>query len=480
MSVDVGFRSERGPLLVALIVATALGAINGPILATAVPTIISELGGFTSFPWLFTIFLLTQAATIPVFGRLSDAVGRKPIMMVGILLTLVGALLCSLATSIEALIVFRAIQGVGAGAVHPMAITIAGDIYTLRERAKVQSYIATVWAIASAAGSVVGGIFAQAGFWRGAFLINIPMCLLAGWLILRHFRDFTGGRRRQRFDVWGAVLLVSSVSLLLLAILEGGRSWEWLSVTSIVLVGLGAAFGAAFVLVELRVSEPLLPMGILRRRTMVTTTAVSAGIGAILLGLTSYVPVYLEKVLHLQPVWSGVVLGAFIVGWPVGAALSGRAYLRFGFRATCILGAAVSILGSAALTAFATLPSVALVVTTCTVIGLGIGLMGPASMVAAQSSAIWGERGVVSALYMFARSIGSAFGVAVFGAMVTLRISSDDIDVVPLEDVTGALVLVFTGVLVVSVASLIASLAMERRGTASQARGEDLPPVVLS
>ena len=182
-SAGVGFRSERGPVLIALMLSTALVAIDSTVIATAVPSVVAELGGFAQFPWLFSVYLLAQAVTVPVYGKLADLFGRKPVMLVGIGLFLVGSILCGFAWSMGALIAFRAVQGLGAGAVQPMAMTIVGDLYTLEERAKVQGYIASVWGVSSVVGPTLGGVFSEYVNWRWIFFVNIPLCLLAAGMI---------------------------------------------------------------------------------------------------------------------------------------------------------------------------------------------------------------------------------------------------------------------------------------------------------
>ncbi|HEY8281785.1 MAG TPA: MFS transporter, partial [Leifsonia sp.] len=186
---SVGFRSERGPILIALMLTTGLVAIDSTILATAVPSIVKDLGGFAQFPWLFSVYLLAQAVSVPVYAKLSDTLGRKPIVLIGIALFLAGSILCGFAWSMPALIAFRALQGLGAGAIQPMAITIAGDIYTVAERAKVQGYLASVWAISSVVGPTLGGVFSQFASWRWIFFVNVPLCILAAWMLLRSFHE---------------------------------------------------------------------------------------------------------------------------------------------------------------------------------------------------------------------------------------------------------------------------------------------------
>ena len=180
----VGFRSERGPVLIAIMLSASLVALDSTIIATAVLTIVGDLGGFGQFPWLFSIYLLAQAVSVPVYGKLADLFGRKKIMLFGIGVFLLGSILCGIAWSMPALIAFRAIQGLGAGAVQPMSITIAGDIYTLAERAKVQGYLASVWAMSAVLGPALGGIFSQYLSWRWIFFVNIPLCILAAWMLI--------------------------------------------------------------------------------------------------------------------------------------------------------------------------------------------------------------------------------------------------------------------------------------------------------
>ena len=242
-STTVGLRSERGPILLALMLATALIALDATILATAVPSIVDDLGGLTQFPWLFSVYLLAQAVSVPVYAKLADTVGRKPVILFGIGLFLIGRILCGFAWSMGSLIAMRALQGLGAGAVLPLTTTIAGDIYTVAERAKTQGYIASVWAVSSVVGPTLGGVFSQFASWRWIFFINIPFCLLAAGMLWRNY-DESVERRKHRIDYAGAVVLTVALTLLILAVLEGGQAWAWSSWQSVgsFVVG-GAAAG---------------------------------------------------------------------------------------------------------------------------------------------------------------------------------------------------------------------------------------------
>jgi multidrug resistance protein len=440
---------------------TGLVAIDSTVLATAIPSIVGELGGFDQFPWLFSAYLLGQAVTTPIYAKLSDIFGRKPILLIGIALFLLGSILCAAVWNMPALIVFRAVQGIGAGAVQPTAMTVVGDIYSLAERARVQGYLASVWAVSSVIGPLLGGAFSQLGIWRGVFLINIPLCLLGAWMLNRHYHE-TIEHRRRKVDYLGALLLACAMTSLILAILGGGQTWAWASTPSISAFSTGVVLLACFVLVQRRAVEPILPLWVLSRRLLCTTTIVALGVGAILMGLTSYVPTYLEGSLHVKPVVAGLALAALTLGWPATASMAGTLYLRWGFKRTAMLGAALVIMGSSALVATAHRPNVAVVAVVCFVIGGGMGLLALPTLIAAQSSADWHERGVVTGNNMFARSLGSAIGVAIFGAIANAIFGPGDVHSVGSAAIMAGSAAVFIGVLVVAAATALAVITMPK------------------
>ena len=469
-SLDVGFRSERGPILIALMLTTGLVAIDATILATAVPSIVEDLGGFAAFPWLFSVYLLAQAVSVPVYAKLSDIVGRKPIILIGVGLFLLGSILCGFAWSMPALIAFRAVQGLGAGAVQPMAITIAGDIYTVAERAKTQGYLASVWAISSVVGPTLGGVFSEYLSWRWIFFVNIPLCIIAGWMLIRSFHEKIE-RRDHTVDYLGATLLTASLTLLILGVLEGGQAWAWNSPQSIIIFAAGALLLVAFVAAERRAAEPVLPLWVFARPLLLTTSLIAVGTGAVLIGLTSYVPTYLEGATGASPLLSGLALAALTIGWPIAATFSGRFYLRIGFKNTALVGMAFVIVGAAILAATASTPSIIIVAVSCFVMGLGMGLVATPSLIAAQSSVEWNERGVATGTNMFARSIGSAVGVAIFGAIAnSIFVAAGGSSSAPdAAAVTSASVAVFVAVAVAAVLTLLAAVAMPKTPVAQAA-----------
>jgi len=456
---DVGFRSERGPILIALMMTTGLVAIDATILATAITSIVGDLGGFAQFPWLFSIYLLAQAVSVPIYAKLSDVVGRKPIIILGIAVFLLGSILCGLAWSMPALIAFRAVQGLGAGAVQPTAITIVGDIYSIAERAKVQGYLASVWAISAVVGPTLGGLFSEFLSWRWIFFINIPLCIVAGWMILRTLHERIEPRT-HRVDYLGAVLLTGSLSLLIVGILEGGQSWAWDSPLSMGAFVVGGVLLGCFVLAETRAAEPILPLWVFSRRLLLTTALVGLGVGAILIGLTSYVPTYLEGSLGVSPLVAGLALAALTIGWPISASISGRFYLRIGFRNTALIGMVIVVAGAVMLSAFAGEPSLAIVAASCFLIGLGLGLVATPTLIAAQSSVEWNQRGVVTGASLFSRSIGSAIGVAIFGAVANAIFAASGGSGMDAETITAASSAVFLAVVIASAATVVAVVAM--------------------
>ncbi len=460
-TLDVGFRSERGPILIALMVTTGMVAIDATILATAVPSIVKDIGGFSSFPWLFSIYLLAQAVSVPVYAKLSDTVGRKPIIMIGIALFLLGSILCGFAWSMPALIAFRALQGLGAGAVQPMSITIAGDIYTVAERAKTQAYLASVWAVSSVVGPTLGGVFSQFLNWRLIFFVNVPLSIVAIILLARVFHEKIE-RSKHTVDYLGAVTLTVALSLLILAVLEGGQAWAWNSAQSIGAFAIGAVLLVAFVLIERKAAEPILPLWVFSRRVLLTTTLISTGCGAILIGLTSYVPTYLENSIGATPLVAGLALAALTIGWPISASQAGKLYLRIGFRSTVLIGMSLALLGPILLIVFSQTPSVIAVAICCIITGLGMGLAVTPSLIAAQSSVLWNERGVVTGTNLFGRSIGSAVGVAIFGAIANGVLANHAGGEHNPAAVIAATTAVYVAILVAAVATVGAAFLIPR------------------
>lgn len=491
----VGLRSERGPILGAIMLSTALVALDSTIIATAVPSVVADLGGFSQFPWLFSIYLLTQAVTVPLYGKFADMFGRKPVMLFGIAVFLLGSMLCGAAWSMPVLIAARAIQGIGAGAVQPISMTMLGDLYTLEERARVQGYVTSIWGGASLVGPALGGVFAEYVSWRWIFFINLPFGIMAVMMIVRKFSERIE-RSKQRIDYTGSALLTIGLSLVLLGLLEGGVAWAWNSAPSLLIFTAGVVTLVAFGLVERKAVEPVLPLWVFTSRTLVGGNLMSMIVGAMLIGLSSYLPTFVQGVVGTGALVAGFTLAAMTIGWPIAATMSGYVYLRIGLRNTALIGAVFVITGAVLIGLLSAQSGVFQAAGAAFVLGVGLGLTSSPAIIAVQSSVGWERRGVATGTNMFSRSLGSAVGVAVFGAIANSTLANrfanapadvrghlpSNVDATATHDgtpvaafVRGALYdathNVFTALIFVAVASVIALLLMPSRAPISQDAG---------
>ncbi|MFD4999010.1 MFS transporter [Streptomyces buecherae] len=451
---------RRGPVVAALMLAMALAALDSTIISTAVPQIVGDLGGFSVFSWLFAGYLLAVTVSLPVYGKLSDTFGRKPVLLVGIALFLVGSLLCATAWNMASLIAFRVVQGLGGGALQGTVQTIAADLYPHRERAKIQARLSTVWATSSVAGPALGGLIATYADWRWIFLVNLPVGAVALLLVVRHLhepahaprastertghgrtgdgrtgrrrtdgrrtdgRRTGGGRERPRVDWAGALGIFCSGSLLLTALVQGGVAWPWLSTPSLCLLAASAACAAGTVVIERRAAEPIIPGWVWRRRTIAAVNLSLGGLGLLMIAPTVFLPTYAQSVLGLSPTAAGFVLSAMTLSWPVSAALSSRVYLRIGFRQSAIVGMSLAAL---VLFAFPLLPypgsawQPALIML---LLGGALGLFQLPLIVGVQSSVGWAERGTATGSILFCRQVGQSVGAALFGAVANATMAA--------------------------------------------------------
>ncbi|MER5603074.1 MFS transporter [Streptomyces sp. NPDC002265] len=409
---------QRGAVVAALMLAMALPALDSTVVSTAVPQIVGDLGGFSVFSWLFSGYLLAVTVSLPVYGKLSDTFGRKPVLVAGAAVFLLGSLLCGLAWNMGALIAFRIVQGLGGGALQGTVQTLAADLYPLAERPRIQSRLSTVWAVSAVAGPGLGGVLAAYADWRWIFLVNLPIGAVALWLIVRHLHE---PRRpapaRVRVDWAGALTVFACGGVLLTALVQGGVAWPWLSAPSIALFAAGLALAALVVVVERRAADPIIPGWVWRRRTIAAVNLALGALGLLMVAPSVFLPTYAQSVLGLAPVAAGFVLSVWTLSWPVSAALSQHVYRRIGFRDTAMLG-----IGAAAviLLAFPFLPypgaawQPALLML---LLGAALGLFQLPLIVGVQSTVGWAERGTTTASVLFCRQTGQTIGASVFGAV---------------------------------------------------------------
>ncbi|TQJ74559.1 MFS transporter [Streptomyces sp. SLBN-31] len=409
---------RRGAVVAALMLAMALAALDSTIVSTAVPQIVGDLGGFSYFSWLFSGYLLAVTVTLPVYGKLSDTFGRKPVLVAGAAVFLLGSLLCAGAWNMGALIAFRIVQGLGGGALQGTVQTLAADLYPLKERPKIQAKLSTVWAVSAVAGPGVGGVLAAYADWRWIFLVNLPIGAVALWLVIRHLhepeRESAG---RPRIDWAGALAVFACGGVLLTALVQGGVAWPWLSAPSVALFGTGLALAGVVVVVERRAAEPIIPGWVWRRRTIAAVNLALGALGLLMVAPSVFLPTYAQSVLGLAPVAAGFVLSVWTLSWPVSAALSQHVYGRIGFRDTALLG-----IGTATLILFgfpflpypgsAWQPALLMLL-----LGAALGLFQLPLIVGVQSTVGWAERGTATASVLFCRQTGQTIGASVFGAV---------------------------------------------------------------
>ncbi|WP_316748944.1 MFS transporter [Streptomyces herbicida] len=410
--------ARRGAVVAALMLAMALAALDSTVVSTAVPQIVGDLGGFSVFSWLFSGYLLAVTVTLPVYGKLSDTFGRKPVLVAGAAVFLLGSLLCAAAWNMGALIAFRIVQGLGGGALQGTVQTLAADLYPLEERPKIQSKLSTVWAVSAVAGPGIGGVLAAYADWRWIFLVNLPIGGAALWLVVRHLHEPARERPASaRVDWAGALAVFACGGVLLTALVQGGVAWAWLSAPSLALFATGLALVGVVVWVERRAAEPIIPGWVWRRRTIAAVNLALGALGLLMVAPSVFLPTYAQSVLGLAPVAAGFVLSVWTLSWPMSAALSQHVYRRIGFRDTAMLG-----IGTAALILFAfpflPYPGAAWQPTLLMLLlGGALGLFQLPLIVGVQSTVGWAERGTTTASVLFCRQTGQTVGAAVFGAV---------------------------------------------------------------
>jgi EmrB/QacA subfamily drug resistance transporter len=415
--------THRRPVLIALMVTMALSAMDNTIVATAIPQVVRDLGGFSLFSWVFSSYLLTQTVTIPVYGKLADLWGRKPVLIAGTLIFLAGSALCASAWSMVSLICFRGLQGLGAGSIMATVNTLAGDLYDLEERGRVQGWLSSVWGISAVVGPAVGGSLAQYVSWRWIFVINLPLGAAAVVLIGRFLHERVA-RTRHRIDVAGAVLVLLAAGALIFGLLQGGVAWAWASAPSIAVFAVAAAATVAAAVVESRAAEPIVPPWFWRRRVLSGSGLAAVGLGLLVIGPTTILPTYGQAVLGLGAIAAGAVLATMSVGWPAASWVSGRFFLRLGFRDTELIGAGICL---AAIVFFLLAMGYGQVwppAVSTFVLGFGLGLISVCTLVGPQSTVTWEQRGVVTGTVMFCRFLGQSVGAAIFGAIFNATLAA--------------------------------------------------------
>lgn len=399
---------RRPLILAACMAASFMAAVEATIMATAMPSIASSLGGFDLFAWAFSAYMLAQAATIPIYGRLADIYGRRRVFYVGASLFLAGSTLCGCSHTMLQLVAFRAIQGLGAGGVQPIANTIVGDIYSPVERARVQGMLSGVFGVSAIIGPSLGAFIVQYGDWPLVFWINIPVGLASIAMIALFLPEHAQPRARH-VDYIGSLLLLAAVTALMLLVLGDG---------GVVTAGVLMVSAAALVLHERRTAEPMLPLELWRNRVIVSSNVGSLTTGILMMGVTAYLPTYIQGAMGRGADVSAVILALMSVVWVIGSTVAGLYLPRTTYRGIATLGALLLIAGAATLITLTPARGPVWAGVGATLVGIGMGFCNTTFMISVQTSVAWQQRGAATSSTMFLRFLGQSLGAALFAAVV--------------------------------------------------------------
>lgn len=415
-------KRRKALVMAATMIGTFLAALDSTVVGTAMPTVIGELGGISLYPWVFAAYFLAATVTSPVFGTLSDTYGRKPVYLSGIGLFLLGSILAGTANSMGTLILFRTLQGLGAGAVQPTAITIVGDIFELETRARVQGLFGMVWGISAVVGPAAGGLITDFLTWRWVFYINVPFGIVAAVLLAATLRE-SFERRSTRVDYLGISLLTGGLVAVLLALLGNGGGPSFSAATLLLFCG-GIFALVLFVWAESRATNPIVPLDLFGERILAVAAFGNLALGGVLLGVTVYVPLFVQGSLGGTALTAGAVVAAVSIGWPVASFIGGRLLLKTGYRSTLLLGSLFLILGSALCIPMGTNTRLLYAVVAVFVIGLGLGFSSTSYLVSVQNAVSWRRRGISTSAVVFFRTVGGSVGVAIMGALLNASLGT--------------------------------------------------------
>lgn len=416
--------ARRWAITIGVMTGSFIAALEATVVGTAMPTVIASLGGIAHYSWVFSAYIVTSTVTVPVWGKLSDLYGRRLMYQVGIGFFLLGTLLSGFSNSMTELITFRAIQGLGAGALVPLGMTIIGDIFTLEERAKMQAYFSGVWGFSSVVGPIVGGFITDQISWRWVFFLNIPVGIIAATIIGFALKE-PKNKRKPTIDYAGAALLMLAISLLMLAMVEGVKSLASI-VSPINLVLFAASFLLLYLFVrtENRARDPIIPFKLFENRTVLA--AIIAGfLGGIgMFGAISFVPLFAQGALGMSATEAGSLLTPLMLSWVTTSVVGGRLLLKYSFRPLTIAGFSVLTVGFTMMAMFGTQTPRVWLYTELVIIGIGLGFTMLTLLIAVQQAVERSQLGVATSLNQFSRAIGGAFGVAIMGVALTIGLSS--------------------------------------------------------
>ncbi len=406
----------------AMMLSLFIASIESTVVSTAMPTIVTQLGGLPIYAWVFSAYMLASTTTVPIYGKLSDIYGRRPVYLVAMATFLVGSVLCGQAQTMPQLIIFRGVQGLGAGGLQPLAFTIIGDIFTFEQRAKIQGVFSSVWGVSSIIGPLIGGFLVDQVSWHWVFYLNVLPGLLAAALMIVAWKDVSP-RQPGQIDYFGAALLSSGVVSLLLALFELNTGQGYTGTAFWML--LVASFGllAALLWVEPRAANPILPLTLFRDRLF--SSAVSHGFtaGFAMFGIASFMPFYVQSVLGTSATAAGAILTPQMLIWVLASITGTRLLLRYSYRTLARVGMTSLVIGVFLMTQVGVDTPYWMLVINMGLMGLGMGLSIPIFMVAVQTTAPRELLGSATSALQFSRSIGGTMGVSIMGVILAMRLT---------------------------------------------------------
>src|SRR5215208_3345772 len=396
-----------------------LASMESTVVATAMPTIVGQLGGLEHYSWVFSAYMLTSTTTVPLYGKLSDLYGRRKLYVLAMAIFLVGCILSGQANTMTQLILARGLQGVGAGGIMPLAFILIGEMFTLEQRARMQGFFSGVWGVSSIVGPLLGGFLVDQFSWRWVFYVNIIPGLLAAALVALAWRDTLHGHGKPVVDYAGAGLLTASVVTLLLGLMEYGTTSSW------ILIAVSVVLFTALLWVESRAADPILPLHLFRERLFAISTAHGILTGWAMFGSISFIPLFVQSVLGTSATQAGITIAPMLLGWVFASIVGTRLLLKVGYRRLAIVGTAFLVIGSFLMSRVDANINQYVLMSFVTLMGIGMGFAIPPFLIAVQTTVERRYLGTATSTMQFSRSIGGTLGVSVMGAALSTRLASN-------------------------------------------------------
>jgi EmrB/QacA subfamily drug resistance transporter len=412
-------------VLTGLIIGMFFSALEQTIVGTAMPTIISELNGFTIFAWVTTAYMITSTTIVPIVGKLSDLYGRRFLYLLGTIIFVIGSFLCATATSMEQLVYYRGLQGIGGGMIMPLSQTIVGDIFTAEQRAKWQGIFGGLFGLSSVIGPFLGGLIVDHISWHWVFLINVPFGLLSTLMIFIGLKNETIAKKEKvKIDFLGIITLIPGIVLLLLGLTFGGDKFDWVSTKSFLIFGGSIVLLIIFGLIERKAAEPILDLSLFKNRIFATMNGLGFLLGLGMFGAIMFVPMFMQGILGVSPTHAGSTMTPMMIGMIAASVVGGQLLLRMRFRTVLFVGMLLSSLGFYLMSTMGLHSHEFTAYAYMVILGLGMGLVMPTLMIAIQNEYPKSQLGTVTSASTFFRSIGGTIGITILNSVMNHSLAS--------------------------------------------------------